>query len=307
MMIVIIFLVTIPRMKCTIVGFPGNDAGIAVGAKRLYSLAGFDVSVRDGHLEEADLLVILRGSVPWDCDYSRYKSIHVYSYVCPQDFSYEYLSNHANVTVISTCSSYIHPSLCSSSDYNKVNIISYPPVFPEMWFRGMDTSLDPRKPFIHIGHFKGGHARVISKDEQQLAFLAYLAVVKADVYGRFWESIIPDEMRKGELKQEDVTSIYSQYKYALGIMYDYQRVCSFSGRFFEAPLAGCLLLTEAIPGELPAPPGVFLVDYTKVSTIMNVLNNHKKAKILQQQAYKFWFNETLKLADRLGLDIQHRS
>jgi len=291
---------------CTIVGFPGNDALIAAGAKKLYSLAGFDVRVREGHLEEANLLVILRGSIPRDYDYNRYKAIHVYSYVCPQDESYESFRGHAGVTVISTCRSYIHPSLRAPNNYNTKNIISYPPVFPEMWFTRIE-SLDLRKPFIHIGHFKGGHARVISEDEHQLGFLAYMSIVKADVYGRFWESIIPDEMCKGELKQEDVKGIYCQYKYALGIMYDYQRVCSFSGRFFEAPLAGCLLLTEALPGELPAPPGVFLVDYIKPSNIMYELHNHKKAKVLQQKAYEFWSNETLQLSALLGLDDEPRS
>ena len=82
------------------------------------------------------------------------------------------------------------------------------------------------------------------------------------------------------------SNIYSKSKYALGLMYPFQRDITFSGRFWHAPLNGCYLFSE--PGLYTKEvPGVIETDYS-TENILAMSSNLNDFEGLQKKAIYFW-------------------
>ena len=114
--------------------------------------------------------------------------------------------------------------------------IALPPVETSLWI-AKKTRI--KYDFVHIGNYKN----IEDDDNVRKSFLDCMLQLKVDVWGLGW---INNEKGKyhGKVGLFKVSDIYSSSKYALGLMYPFQRNVTFSGRFWHAPLNGCYLFTE---------------------------------------------------------------
>lgn len=284
------------RKTCQIVGFDGSDSCIETMAASFYIKAGYDVKVGVRSPTNCDLLVILRGAIPTDLNLSFYSLVHLYGYAWSLDSAYTNLLDGVIHKVIVPHSSYLPKGY--SDRYGDANVIfSYPPVIPDFWYKKSSENI--MHDYVHIGNYKKNQS-----DDVAAGFVHNLRENGVTVYGNGWEGILPSHLLMGPLEMGRVSEVYSSSKAGLGIMYPYQRKFSFSGRFFQAPLAGVPLFTECLP-LLSACPGLHQVDWTKsvhLSSDFNLISGSH----LSDMAYLYWRDMTIALSDKLGVNLLAR-
>ncbi len=285
--------------RCNIVGFDGFDECIGEMAALFYRMAGYKVTLSNQPVN-CDLLVILRGEPPNDsCLPEVTADVHVYNYVSHLVPRYTQWLRNRKHRVIVPHLAYLPTGYLEENGISSV-VLSFPPVIPDLWFRKQDAQ--GRIPgLVHVGNYKGAHG--IEGDSQQAGFVNFVKSSDVLVYGSGWELILPSKRCLGKLAMDKVPDVYSRYHQAVGLMYPIQRGYTISGRFFQAPLSGCSVLTEAIPLH-STPPGLILVDWSESTSAL--VRVSKAEEGLEERAYLYWRKSTEGLACELGLDLGHR-
>lgn len=147
---------------------------------------------------------------------------------------------------------------------------------------------------VHIGnhkpYYRGGG------DEYAARFFAALERARADVWGADWGD--HRLHTHGSLGLFRVSGVYAASSVAYGMMYPFQRSISFSGRFWHAPLNGCVLLSEPslYAGEWP---GVLSTDYTE-DDITRAVASAPAANEVRDAAATFWQSHWRRAAETVS-------
>jgi hypothetical protein len=281
------------RPTCLILGLDGIDPDVLVNLLSFYTGCGFNTRVAS-EPANCELLVIQRGhALPgWLCPQVR-GEVHVYDYVCngSSDLAHAF-PQATRVRVISPTG---QPS--GSSPVPQDWLVASPhPVVSALWApRGR---LAPRAErsygLVHIGHRKPNPAGDYWQQEiQQLA-----GYTNCHFWGQGWASLagnLPQEHLHGPSSLHETQGIYRNAQAALGVMHEFQRGRTLSGRMWQAPLNGCLLYTEAVP------PGMKLPGVQVVSGFSTLPSNDSHPEALVEDARAHWDGVTERLARTLGL------
>lgn len=287
-----------PKRTACIVGFDGHDQCIGIMTASFYSMAGYATRLEITTPTPADLLVILRGEPPGDLEMmlARYGEVHVYGYVTKLSKLYSSILKGVQHKIIVPDPSYL-PEGYLQEHGNASVVISFPAVIPDFWYvpRRAKTKLQA----VHIGNYKA------NEDEVNANFVRHIVKSDVKVYGQGWRQVVRSKNYLGPLPMIDVSSIYSISEVGLGIMYPYQRGFTLSSRFFQAPLTGTPLLSEAIP-LLSNCPGVFEIDYRQDDLFLKDFINSRDCVDLAENAYEYWRRSTINLANKIELDLLNR-
>lgn len=279
------------KPRCLLVGLDGFDFEILVNLVAFYTGCGFDVRV-GRTVGPADLLVIQRGRCePAAVFPHAYRECHIYDYVFDGTADARACFPNAKAAVVISPTGEMSGSMTSPGPV----ITAMPPVVTHLWRCDEPDGQRPTR-LVHIGHRKptGSH------DPWQVELEAIARAGGGEFFGSGWLDLAdapPSENLHGPIPLHDVGPIYRQSQRALGIMYPYQRGKTISSRMWQAPLAGCLLLSEAAVAGCPL-PGVELV-----SSYWSAID-HEPAAILPhaivRAATEFWDQQTKDLAATLG-------
>lgn len=267
---------------CLIYGQNGLDLDVALNLVAFYKNLGFKTYFSE-KLLDANLLVIVRAvDHPLNISDKNYGQVHMYDYggwgydACVESLPYE-------KTYIFTTSEKHKDHIITTLDFPKKQIfIALPPVETKIW---VEKSNSKTYDFVHIGNFK----KIEDKDEVRERFNQAMLHLNTNIWGMGWDALQLGKKYHGKAGLFDVSKIYSKAKYALGLMYPFQRAVTFSGRFWHAPLNGCYLLSE--PGLYSKEfPGIIETNY-HTEEIGNLTSKLDDAPVLQQKAIQFWENQ----------------
>lgn len=87
-----------------------------------------------------------------------------------------------------------------------------------------------------------------------------------------------------------------------GLMYPYQRGKSLSGRMWQAPIQGCIVISEKNTNFLGSPGVIEVEDYENLPSI-----DLQSPDVLAFQAAEFWLNQTNGLARSLNLTLNYNN
>ena len=273
---------------CLIYGQNGLDLDVTFNLKTFYSKLGFKVFFSD-KLYNTNLLVVVRAvDQPLSLSKYTYSLIHVFDYVGWNYDSFIKSIDHS-ITFVFCSSEKNRRRLINNLHFPENHVfIAFPPVDVNLWVKKINNI---KYEFIHIGNFK----KIETNDEYQKHFAEALKFFNAHIWGKGWK--FNNRNIHGKINLFSVSSVYSKSKHAFGLMYPFQRECTFSGRFWHAPLNGCLVFSE--PGiYTKSIPGIVETNY-KLSDIILKSSVHTNRNYIQEIAIKFWnkeYNKTLKLA-----------
>jgi len=278
--------------KCLILGGDGLDPDVTRNLERLFLGFGYKVSKKVGQVPQdfLGLLVIARSNLLKQSSLlnSRATSVIIYDYVGDNLNNFSYLKN---------INSDIQNVIFASTSLNRIQDLKFifdeletsivfetclMPVYPKLWIMSSKKNRFNRP--IHIGNFK--HVTETQGVGINFAFHDFLHRERVLVAGNRWENTLPASQLLGAVKLRAVSILYSCHTYALGIMYPTQRDCTYSGRFWQAPLNGCLVFSEpSIYSSVI--PGVLAVDYSQTLEKM-VSHGMSDPAQLRLQSRKFW-------------------
>lgn len=274
-----------PKTVC-IYGFDGFDADVAINLRALYESLGFHV-FQSRHFMPADILCIQRGA-DVDLAVPAYGQVHVFDYVGkPLHKMLLALSAQSSVHVF-TSNLHRAANYRECADLNGINFhVQSPPVSVDVWRRKVSAL---KYPVVHVGNLKPFYRD--GSDSHAAAFLARLSQLDVQVWGGGWDFGGKAIIARGQAKIHAVSEIYASSALSLGMMYPFQRHVTISGRFWQAPLNGCLLLSEAPPpsGEIP---GVAVVQYADDGHLQELLHRDHDRTALQAEASQFWYEHFL--------------
>lgn len=272
---------------CLIYGHNGLDLDVTLNLCSFYRRLGFKVFFAD-KLYDADLLVVLR-AVDAEIDISpyHYSLIHVYDYV---GWDYDAFVNTVghSITFIFCTSPKKRERLIRELHFPEENVfVALPPVDVKLWSKSIK---DVQYEIVHIGNFKP----ISNGDPIKQLFNEAIIHFKTNVWGMGWT--IDKNYYHGRTTLFTVSSIYAKSKFALGLMYPFQRDVTFSGRFWQAPLNGCSVFSEygLFTSNLP---GVIETDYS-INDLERKIEKKVDRIALQIKAREFWikkYEETLNL------------
>ena len=267
---------------CLIYGQNGLDLCVTFNCYFFYK-EFFDSVVFSTTLFSADVLIILRGiDEPLKLKDHEFSKIFIYDYVGwpiaglikSIDKEKLVLFTASNVTK----NIYIEEfKLLDRQIY-----VDYPPVKVSLWSRKI---IEVKYDFVHVGNFK----KVETPDDYNMKFHELLQKLTVHIWGMSWPESFKKITYHGKAPLFIVPDIYRMAHIALGIMYPFQREVTFSSRFWQGPLNGCLILSE--PGGLTKQiPGILETDFD-----MSEIKRIKKLNIqermhLKKQATDFWEN-----------------
>jgi hypothetical protein len=267
--------------NCCFLSFDYVDFDVFLNARIFYRLAGYSILPSEKS-SLCNLLVVFRGIPP-----RIYKEhtgpIHFYDYVCEHSINLsDFFPNASSITVISIDLSDHDSSLVKS-------VCGYLPVFPSLWQLSIPFSRRSAKP-LHISNYK---PLVDDPYQQQLITLIKAGIIR--VYGAKWDGI--------QIKARPLSYLSANLKLAsaslcFGLMYPYQRGKSLSGRMWQAPLHGCIVISETRT-NLYSCPGVFEVSSYEESFPLDSISPSE----LASEAALFWIKKTKCLADDLNLSL----
>ena len=274
---------------CIIYGHGGLDLDVAFNVLEFYKQLGYQTCLSSS-LFDADIIVVLRPmDKPIDVEWLDYQCIHIYDYV-GNDYEELFQSlNHAKTSIFCT-SQARKERIISSVDFPEAQIhLHAPPVVPELW---MNPLKGTSQEFVHIGHFKKR-----DDDPACLAFNRLITEIKAKVWGLGWEQATPPIETNGKAGLFEVSGIYSRSQVALGIMYPFQRTCTFSGRFWQAPLNGCALFSEKglFTSEIP---GVYETEHS-LEVTKATFQSLPTSEEIQKEAERFWRQKNTELVETI--------
>lgn len=267
---------------CLIYGHGGLDLDVTFNLLYFYKRLGFKTYFSE-KLYDADLLVVVRAiNKVLDLTSFNYSNIHIFDYG-GWDYDEVIKSINNKITYIFCTSEVKKKKAVEELNFPEQNIfIALPPVELDLWI------LPEKKikyEFVHIGNYKP----ISNDDPIKEKFLYAIEKLKVNVWGLNWNNKLAKGLYKGKAGLFEVSSIYAQSKFALGLMYPFQRNYTFSGRFWHAPLNGCFLFSE--PGVYTnLIPGVIETDYS-INDIENHLNKSENRIKLMISAKQFWTNQ----------------
>jgi hypothetical protein len=271
------------KFRCSIFSFDYLDYDVFLNVQAFYRLAGYSVS-SDLNISALNLLIVLRGIPPRI--YNEFTGIiHYYDYV--KEHSYnpnDYFPNASAIYYIGI-ESLADKNLNEKSTY----ITAYLPIISSLWQFSLPFGRRSNK-LIHISNYKP-----LQNDTYQKQLINLIRNKKVKVYGSKWDKI--------NISAKPLTYLSANLKLAscmicFGLMYPYQRGKSLSGRMWQAPLQGCIVISEE-GTNLYECPGVI-----EVSSFLQIPNiPMSDSSQIAHQASRFWWNKTFDLADALGLSL----
>jgi hypothetical protein len=286
--------------RCLIFGQNGLDLDVTLNLVAFYKKLGFD-TIFSTKLTKADLLVIVRPiDAPLVISKFGYTQIHIYDYV---GWLYDAClkSLDLGITYIFTTNEKQRKYLLDTIRMPKDHVyVSLPPVECSLW---VEKSVIRKYKYVHVGNYK----KIRENDEFRDRFNSAMEKLGVDIWGISW---VKSDLYNyhGKAGLFNVSKIYAKSKCALGLMYPFQREVTYSGRFWHAPLNGCLLVSE--PGLYTKYfPGVIETDYTlkDLSKINLEIIDHQK---IQSEAIAFWCRQNdnhrkivSRFIDQVGISI----
>lgn len=269
------------KKHCCFFFFDYVDFDVYLNARIFYRLAGYTISSPE-QWRQSDLLIVFRG-IPTRI-YSEYQGpIHFYDYVREHAIDLSAFFPHASSIIVVS----IEKSTVNSS--NLVSVYGYLPVIPALWQFSLPFCRKSPLP-IHISNYKP-----LVADSYQQQLISLIKAGKIDLFGGKWDRIHvtarPLSFLAANLKLSSALICF-------GLMYPYQRGKSLSGRMWQAPLQGCLVISEKHT-NLFSCPGVIEVESFHRLPSLDCMPPAELAK----QAAQFWFGKTMILARDLNLDL----
>lgn len=241
-------------LSCLILGYDGFDLDVVHNLRSFYSLLGFKVTISRRPIA-ADILVIHRPpNIPLNL--GGYHSVHVFDYVGTPVFNLLPSLPATGRTVWYASTEARAEELATVIVDQPIRIeVLPPPVDVALW---SESPTEVEYKYVHIGNAKATYKN--GSDAIAASFVRILREKDVHVWGNGWEGIIPRSRLHGVARLRDVSRLYARTEYALGMMYPSQRSRTFSGRFWQAPLNGALLLSESAMW-VGRSPGVQPIDY----------------------------------------------
>lgn len=269
--------------RCHILSIDFQDLDVIWNVTLFYQAAGFSVSREHPPSRQAvDVLVILRGD-PGLSHQDHRGEVHVYDYV--KELQVDWRGRFPKARMIRLISLFPPESFAEGITW----VQGYLPVVPEFW---QESPFRKRlgRP-LHIANFKP-----IGNDpfQQELAELARRDLVK--VHGGNWDRL---DLRTHGLSYLEANRLLARSWCSYGLMYPYQRGTTLSGRMWQAPLHGCLVVSEKGTNPLGL-PGVLEVERFGPETLMSV-SSIKECREIRDAATRFWREATHRLAEQLNL------
>jgi uncharacterized protein Usg len=263
---------------CLIYGQDGLDLCVTLNLKVFYERLGLKVFFSE-KLYDADMLVVARAYDSVDLSPYSYQLIHIFDYV-GRDFDAFIHSVDYEKSFIFCTSEIKRQRIIEKTGFPSKQIFqTFPPVETEFWI-GKPKKI--RYYIVHIGNYKFSAEGDIIKAK----FDDEIQTSNVDVWGLGWDKIVKKGLYHGRLGTYSVPSIYAQSMFALGLMYPFQREVTYSGRFWQAPLNGCFLLSE--PGLYTKEiPGIIETDYSH-SDIETKINTSHDRQLLKKEAKDYW-------------------
>jgi hypothetical protein len=270
---------------CVICSNDGFDPCVLFNLFILYSNLGFQVLVSENPIY-CNLLVVMRGSnILLPKEFPRNIPIHVYNYV-----------GNSIATIINKISAHPYHVFAPSQDlleYNNVpsnrGIILVPPVYTKYWVGASNNmrTVNRKYNIVHIGNRKTKFGA--SEDQYTKALDQLINHKAADIWGLGWEKTLLGNLYHGSIGVMNVKHIYSKSNFALGLMYPFQReLGTFSGRFWQAPLNGAILLSE--PNRyIGTIPGIIESDLVNINSSIKKKFSREE---ISESSVIFWNKKT---------------
>ncbi|MFV0419637.1 MAG: hypothetical protein ACK5KT_13030 [Dysgonomonas sp.] len=263
-----------------IYGPDGIDRDIAYNLVRFYGRLGIRVRF-SAVLDAADLLIMTRAAdISIDLSSYDYSLIHIYDYL-GREYDEFIKGVDWTKTYIYTTSEKRRERIIHELGFPNNQICTMLlPVEASIW---MQKLKDIKYRSVHIGHFKP----ITESDSLKGLFYNALKVMQVDVWGNRWEGVLNSELYHGGAELNDVSFIYAQSEFAFGFMYPFQRDCTYSGRFWHAPLNGCAVFSEK-GFYTDKIPGIIETDYTIEDIRKKISQYPKNRDQVRREAEKFW-------------------
>jgi hypothetical protein len=265
---------------CLIWGDDSLDLDITYNLVSFYEDLGFKVFF-SWSLHKADILVVTRAMDRRNNISSfNFRLVHVYDYT-GWDYDSFLLNTDPHKTFIFCTSEEKKARLAEKNNFPVDHIfLAFPPVDTTQWSKKLKKL---KYEFVHIGN----HKPIIGSDKFKEKFDIAVDHFRAHLWGTGWR--IKNKFYRGKAGLFRVSSIYSGSQFAFGLMYPFQREVTFSGRFWHAPLNGCILLSE--PGMYAGKmPGVIETDYSIEDIVRKTAGNFNR-KEMQEEAVVYWENQ----------------
>lgn len=272
-------------MNIDIINEGGMDLDVLINLRLFYCRYGRVRVFESERKKSADLLVIMRCK-----SLSVYLELgcplHIYDYSKTIDTDPLIGIQSTQATLMSLDKDLIF-ELCGSG---VKSIYSYHPVDVRFWISGQGKT----EHFFQMLHI-GNHKITQMDDRVQSKFNEYVIENNVTIYGQNWDAILPN---MGPIPFNAVSSLYAKSKFAIGVMYQYQRFKTLSSRMWLGPINGCTVITEALPKGLDV-PGVIVSDF-EIESITRARDGACSGNMLAMRARIFWNQEKHALTERLG-------
>jgi hypothetical protein len=269
--------------RCHILSIDFQDLDVIWNVQLFYLAAGFSL-IGKWVDSELDLLVILRGD-PGLSHQGFGGTVHVYDYV--KELQVDWRSRFPHAREIRLISLLRPAALPEGTHW----VQGYLPVIPEFW-QQLPFRKRAGRP-LHIANFKP-----MGDDpyQQDLAHLARRGLV--EVNGSHWDKL--------GLSTHGLSYLEANRRLAgafccYGLMYPYQRGTTLSGRMWQAPLHGCLVISEKGTNPLGL-PGILEVERFAPDTLLSVASI-RDCWQLKMEATRYWREATEQLARQLELPV----
>jgi hypothetical protein len=157
-----------------------------------------------------------------------------------------------------------HPNkylITSRIELKEKNVFfGHPYVSINRWKSSVVQSDKKKYNCVHVGHYKHDS----SSDFLIKKFNEFISKNNVHVFGDRWSNVLRAKNYHGKVNVSDVSAIYRNSKFAIGIKHPFQRKVAISGRYWHATLNGCALFVED-DYLLDEVPGLFLIDFNNVS------------------------------------------
>lgn len=275
-------------MKINIINEGGGDLDVQINLSLFYSQYGAITVSKTKKSKPAELLVIMRCTslqnyLDLDCP------IHIYDYSKTINTEPLNSNNFKDVTLIT-----LDRQLITSLEGNSISCIySYHPVNVDFW-KSRECKKNKVAEIVHIGN----HKIAQMDDMVQKNFNEYVKRNNVTIYGQNWDFITSN---RGPIPFYMVSKIYAKSNIAVGVMYDYQRSKTLSGRMWQGPINGCAVISEAVPDKMEI-PGVIVTELNNIEIDIACKRNQNSQKIISASR-DYWRTESDRLAAELNMKV----
>ncbi len=270
------------KYTCLLYAGDGFDEEVLKNVKYMYEELEYLVAYGDV-ITRTNLLVLLRFS---NLDLNQLKNadideVHIFDYVCDSTKITEIVKARPDVRIRIYVSSQLRKDELEALqkkkmlDLNAEIVKAFYPVVTKFW-KG-EIRHPTKFRFIHIGNYKSTYEDDLVSQE----FLKLIYKLNCKVYGAGWDTNHKHLFAK-KVRLNETVKMYAGSQYALGQMYPYQRGKTVSGRFWLAPLNGCVLISEGLISDFDFPGVIAYRDFRfKERTLA-------ERKALASSAKRFW-------------------